>query len=131
MASALERLEAWYLSQCDEEWEHAHGITVETLDNPGWRIKIDLAATRWAGREFAPRQHDRAEHDWLRCWVKGTEWQAAVGPCNLEEVLTLFLDWVGADDSPAPRGEQVDDWLRQRWLDRQGLSQQPREDSDG
>jgi hypothetical protein len=41
----LIELRAWYLAQCDDEWEHAYGINIETLDNPGWSIRIDLVDT--------------------------------------------------------------------------------------
>jgi hypothetical protein len=27
-------LEQWYQQQCDDEWEHHYGVTIETLDNP-------------------------------------------------------------------------------------------------
>jgi hypothetical protein len=130
MASALDRLQGWYLSQCDSEWEHDNGVVVESLDNPGWQIRVDLAGTRWAGRPFDVQQHDRGEHDWLRCWVDATQWHAAAGPCNLEEAVNVFLEWVGADDSPAPRGDAVEDWLRQRWMERQSLASQASEESE-
>jgi hypothetical protein len=29
-------LQAWYAEQCDGDWEHQFGVSVETLDNPGW-----------------------------------------------------------------------------------------------
>ena len=130
MASALDRLQAWYLDQCDEVWEQANVITMETIDNPGWRLTIDLAGTRWSGRDFPPVQRDTAEHDWLRCWVKGTRWEAAAGPCSLEDAVCVFLDWVGADDQPAPRGTQVDQLIKQRWTDRQALARSTDEEPD-
>ena len=38
-------IENWYQSQCHGDWEHDYGIKIETLDNPGWRVVIDLAGT--------------------------------------------------------------------------------------
>jgi len=119
--SALDRLQGWFLAQCDMAWEQVNGVHIDSVDNPGWQVRIDLAGTRWAGRDFEICQHDRSEHDWLRCWVDGTQWLAAAGPSNLEEALEVFLAWVGADDSPAPRGEAVDDLLQQRWYQSQQL----------
>ena len=43
----LERLQRWYLYRCDGDWEHSFGITIETLDNPGWMVTIDLQDTEW------------------------------------------------------------------------------------
>jgi hypothetical protein len=47
--SSLRSLEDWYASRCDGDWERSFGITIETLDNPGWAVRIDLAETRLAG----------------------------------------------------------------------------------
>ena len=32
----------WRLDQCDNDWEHCHGVSIGTLDNPGWTLRIDL-----------------------------------------------------------------------------------------
>jgi hypothetical protein len=57
----LSLLEEWFVARCNGNWEHGSGISIETLDNPGWRVKIDLrdtlkdtqrwSANRWRGRE--------------------------------------------------------------------------------
>jgi hypothetical protein len=41
----LPRLQRWYHSQSDGTWEHASGVRIETLDNPGWSLKVDLRGT--------------------------------------------------------------------------------------
>lgn len=38
----IEWLQNWYKSQCDGDWEHYYGIKIETLDNPGWDVSIDI-----------------------------------------------------------------------------------------
>ena len=129
--STLDRVQSWYLSQCDSVWEQQHGVKVETLDNPGWQVAIDLAGTRWAGRPFEPQQTDASEHDWCRCWVDGAVFHAAAGPCNLDQALQVFLDWVGADDEPALRGVSVDEWLRERWLERSRLAAAEADSDEG
>ncbi|MGT2440121.1 Imm53 family immunity protein [Bradyrhizobium betae] len=48
----LERLERWYAAQCNGDWEHTYGITIETLDNPGWSFKVELRDTYLSGRMF-------------------------------------------------------------------------------
>ncbi len=42
---SMQRLVQWWRAQCDGEWEHEFGITIETMDNPGWLVKIDLSYT--------------------------------------------------------------------------------------
>ncbi|NGX42844.1 MAG: hypothetical protein K940chlam7_01132 [Chlamydiae bacterium] len=41
----LDWLMQWFKSQCDGDWEHEYGITLGTLDNPGWRLSISLGQT--------------------------------------------------------------------------------------
>ncbi|KMQ59917.1 hypothetical protein ACM39_18325 [Chryseobacterium sp. FH2] len=41
----LNWLEKWFDSQCNGDWEHNYGIKIETLDNPGWEVTIDLNNT--------------------------------------------------------------------------------------
>lgn len=48
----LERLERWYAAQCNGDWEHTYGITIETLDNPGWTFKVELRDTYLSGQTF-------------------------------------------------------------------------------
>jgi hypothetical protein len=42
---ALERLQRWYLGECNGDWEHSYGVRIDTLDNPGWIVTIDLHET--------------------------------------------------------------------------------------
>jgi hypothetical protein len=46
-ATVLGRLQEWYRSRCDGDWEHSYGVKVETLDNPGWLVTVDLEDTPW------------------------------------------------------------------------------------
>jgi Immunity protein 53 len=32
----LTQLQSWYVAQCNGDWEHTCGISIETVDNPGW-----------------------------------------------------------------------------------------------
>jgi Immunity protein 53 len=104
MESTLAKLQQWYAAQCDCDWEHGSGVKIESLDNPGWLIKIDLAGTSLEGRTFATlaeglEQHDGLEHPSLSKWhsisVKDNTFQAAGDPSKLEFMLRTFLDWAG------------------------------------
>lgn len=88
-------LETWYAQQCDTDWEHQFGVKIETLDNPGWSIEIDIDETSWAGRLAESRRVERSEVDWYDVWCDGLKWYAACGPQNLTEVLELFRHFVG------------------------------------
>ena len=92
----LERLQNWYVAQCDGDWEHGEGIDITTLDNPGWRVQINLEGTCLDGRSFPAVEIDRTEDDWVRVSSTGTTFMIACGPRNLDECLGLFCDWAEA-----------------------------------
>ena len=35
----------WFTSNCDGDWEHQSGITITTIDNPGWSVTVDIEGT--------------------------------------------------------------------------------------
>jgi hypothetical protein len=86
-------LQGWYASQCDGNWEHDRGISIETLDNPGWRLRIELAGTALDSVPFVRLEVHRAEHDWYVVWVEGSAFEAACGPLNLGDVIHIFRTW--------------------------------------
>ncbi|MIL09984.1 rhodanese-related sulfurtransferase [Salmonella enterica subsp. enterica] len=103
--STLERIQDWYLSNCDGEWEHVYGFEIETLDNPGWRVTIDLTDTPLETKPFEELKHGNDEpddDDWFVIWVKNdvesskVVFNGAAGPRYLERVLEEFLKFAGA-----------------------------------
>ncbi|MBL0319091.1 MAG: hypothetical protein IPP74_07360 [Alphaproteobacteria bacterium] len=44
-SQSLNWLMSWYASHCNGDWEHENQIKISTLDNPGWRLQIDLVDT--------------------------------------------------------------------------------------
>jgi hypothetical protein len=93
MQNELNELQSWYLAQCDGEWEHRFGVTIETLDNPGWQVRIALTGTSLEHRNFTPVEHLAPENTWLRCWVENREFHGAGGPEMLAPILARFLEW--------------------------------------
>jgi hypothetical protein len=87
-------LEDWYAAQCDADWEHSWGVEIGTLDNPGWRLRVDLDGTSWEGRCLERTTAQRDEHDWLQTWSDGHRWEAACGPQNLSEALEAFREFL-------------------------------------
>lgn len=107
----LERLQNWYTTQCDGEWEHHQGISIQSCDNPGWWVKIELAGTAVENKDFQPIEHnvslaqmqriadglegdpgDRGD-DWMLCHVRDNVFDGAGGPGKLDAILGVFLDW--------------------------------------
>jgi hypothetical protein len=90
----IEFLQKWYFEQCDGDWEHAYGVKIETLDNPGWSVDIDLQGTDFADKHFEPKIFDHTEKDWVDCRVEDQIFQGRGGPQNLADVLKVFRGWV-------------------------------------
>jgi len=76
-------LQAWYATQCNGEWEHEYGIKIDTLDNPGWSVTIDLKDTTLADRTYERQAIHRSAHEWVMTSVTDHQFSAACGPLNL------------------------------------------------
>ena len=113
----LQALQEWYARHCDGEWEHRYGITIETCDNPGWRVQVDLTGTELQKRTFRPivvnvdesgfQQQDR----WLHCCIDDGVWRGAGDETRLSVILRAFVDWAAgrpaqpgaAAETPSPQ----------------------------
>ena len=93
-SGSLEWLAEWYWQQCDGDWEEEHGVVVETLDNPGWMISIDLAGTGLEGRTLHQERTERGDDDWVSASSDGVTFRGAGGPRNLPELVERFRAWV-------------------------------------
>jgi Immunity protein 53 len=90
-------LQNWYLSYCDGDREHQYGISIDTLDNPGWRVRIDLRGTKLEKSDFEKLKIERTDSDWVHCWtdkkLNTRTFEAAGGPLNLGEIIGIFRKW--------------------------------------
>jgi hypothetical protein len=89
----LEWLQTWYQKQCNGDWEHGYGVKIDTLDNPGWTVTVNLEGTELEGRTFDELKHERSESDWIRCWLEEKKFEGVGGPHNLLEILEVFRKW--------------------------------------
>lgn len=65
----------WYSDQCDGVWEKSHGIKIDTIDNPGWSVIIDLIDTKLNNENFNEVRIDIDASNWILCWVKENKFQ--------------------------------------------------------
>ena len=100
-AGILSELQHWYSRQTDGDWEHEFGIRLETLDNPGWSLSIDLTDTELATRPFEELRELEPERDWIICQVVDGRYEARGGPFMLERMLRVFTQWAKQLSSPA------------------------------
>lgn len=101
--SVLFDLQRWYESNCDGEWEHYYGVQIETLDNPGWALKIDLTGTNLEGYLFTEINYENTDDDWYVCRVINNQFQGMGDPQKLQWIINAFLTWAKS---------QNEDWLK-------------------
>jgi len=100
MTSTLTRIQNWYKTNCNSDWEHSYGISICTLDNPGWTIKINLQETSLENLNFDRTfQNNGNTHDWFFIKSENGVLNISCGPDNLEQVLKIFLDEIISEHS--------------------------------
>ena len=93
----MEKLQQWYARECNGDWEHSFGIKIETLDNPGWLVTIDLTETYWETLRIARSREDRNDHDWVQHEIVNCQFIGCGGINNLAEILSRFFEVVDLD----------------------------------
>lgn len=86
-------LQNWYQSQCDGDWEHLYGVKIDTLDNPGWMVSIDLKETELENKPFCEVRTDNGESDWIICSVKNGIFEGIGDAGKLTEIIRIFKEW--------------------------------------
>lgn len=86
-------LNEWYKSNCNGDWEHCYQIRIETLDNPGWWVKIDLNDTELENQFFEKIAINNSENDWLFCRVENNIFSSSGDPNKLIKILEIFRQW--------------------------------------
>ncbi len=88
-------LQEWYHSNCNGDWEHFYGIKIDTLDNPGWSLTIDLTETMIENKSFDNFYVERAEDDWIFCRIENQKFKVSCSSLNLLEAIDIFRNWAG------------------------------------
>jgi hypothetical protein len=118
-------LQAWFAQQPDSYRAKPGAVVINTLDNPGWSLKVSLDGTRLGGvvlPEFSPK---KGEANWFSRHSDGKVFCAYGGPLNLIDILKEFVEWSKASlaapsaaagsraDEPA-LGTEID--MLQQWF---------------
>jgi len=74
------------------EW-HAPRVLIETVDNAGWSLEVDLHGTCAADRTVPYISTERSAADWVSWQASGNQFQALGGPGNLAEMIDSFSDF--------------------------------------
>ncbi len=98
--NTIQRLQNWFSLQCDADWEHTFGISITTMDNPGWHVKIDLVGTVLQDQPFQEIKQGVVGSsgalntaDWINCKKTPEHFEGIGDSSKLEELLEIFLNW--------------------------------------
>jgi len=94
--SVLVWLQKWYQAECDGDWEHENIISIESLDNPGWQVRIDLKYTVLENITIESIMNEVDDNDWWFFEIKNDVYRAAGDPNKLEIMLLKFKEIVEA-----------------------------------
>lgn len=100
----LEWLEQWYLAQCRGDWANDRGVTLQSLDNPGWLLSVDLEGTELeeraadalllrGGEPPSAANGNIGGPDWVECSIKDRKFKGAGDPEKLRTILQCFRQW--------------------------------------
>lgn len=87
-------LTEWYKSKCDGYWEHYNGISIVTIDNPGWSVRIDFEGTGISINEHPWTLVENGDQDWYGYEIKQDKFDAAGDPSKLETLIGIFRQLV-------------------------------------
>lgn len=86
-------LQNWYQNHCDGDWEHLYGVKIDTLDNPGWSVSIDLQETELENKPFCEIKTDNGDNDWIVCSVRNKIFQGMGDAGKLTDIIRIFKEW--------------------------------------
>ena len=92
----LSKLMTWCSAQWDDELEHDLGVSIETLDNPGWMLKVKLVGTNLAEVEMPELEEgsdDSSYPDtspWIHCSIQNREFVGASDLSQLHRLISVF-----------------------------------------
>lgn len=94
MHDVIALLQEWYAAQCNGDWEHSYGVKIDTLDNPGWILKVDLRETEWEDLSVSLVRTFVADNNWMQYEVAGSCFTACGDVGKLVSMIEQFIRMV-------------------------------------
>jgi len=80
----------WYQLKCNDDWEHNYGVMIETIDNPGWNITIDIDVSKNEIQPISWTFVEISADDWYGYKLFDGKFEASGDPSKLEFLFLLF-----------------------------------------
>jgi hypothetical protein len=88
----FDNLIVWYTNQCNGDWEHSYGIKLDTLDNPGWLLTIDLADTEFEHLKCEKIIVEASDNDWIHFEITDNQFIGTCSAQHLNGLITKFFE---------------------------------------
>lgn len=89
----LIELQKWYKSKCNGIWEHEYGLTIDTLDNPGWEVQLSGES----GKKTLEIIIENSDEDWFCIKADESKFYGYGGIDNLDIILEYASLWIHND----------------------------------
>ena len=100
MQNIINWIEDWYRINCDGDWEHNYGIKIDTIDNPGWSVIIDLNETRHQDLNIKKVFYEKDKNDWYTYSIEDGKYKAFGSSQKLEFLLKVFQEIITKSHHP-------------------------------
>jgi len=92
----IDWLQQWYFEQCNGDWEHEYGVSIQTIDNPGWMVTIDLAFTEGEDLVIPYKLNHKSDNDWIGYSITNRQFVRSGDAGKLNEIIRIFKNiWQG------------------------------------
>ncbi|CAB1243962.1 Imm53 family immunity protein [Clostridium sp. MT-14] len=88
----IEVLQKWYKNISKSSI--CTGIQIETVNNCGWCVCIDLFDTVYETESFKTVYIRKGDDNWFKCIKKNGLFKGYGGIENLEDILNVFYCWI-------------------------------------
>ncbi len=90
----IDWIQNWFKENCDGKWEQGEGILINTLENPGWEVEIDISNTSIANIDLSWILNENGKHDWYGVKIENQKFNASGDAGKLEFLLNLFREMI-------------------------------------
>ncbi len=85
-------LQDWYTKHCNGDREHSFGICIETIDNPGWHLEIELTDTKIEDLLIPFQLVEVSKTDWYTIEIKEQKYIANGDTRKLDFLIGMFKE---------------------------------------
>lgn len=84
----------WYSNNCDGDWEHQNGVVIETIDNPGWNIIINIKSNLGKIEDIPWIHYEVDVNDWMGYKIENKRFEASGDASKLNLLIGLFREFI-------------------------------------